>query len=91
MERPLPEFMSGMKVLSGSYDTLNRLTRENDVLCAGPCGLCAEGLANGGLQNLDADLGLTMTFSLLVRREAYATPLMHHLVDLFVAEAAKLH
>lgn len=91
LERPLPEFMSGVKVFSDSYDTLNRLTQENDILCAGPSGLFAEGLASGSLQTLAIDLGLTMTFSLLVRREAYATPLMHHLVDLFVTEAAKLH
>ena len=85
--QPPADLMASVRVYADSYDTLKRLTRENDIICPGPRGVFAAELAAGELRELDIDLGLRWSSALLVRREAYATPLVRHLVDLFVAQA----
>ena len=72
-----------VKLFSDNYPLLITSALTSNLICVGPRSVFAQDLGNGTLSKLPLDLGVEWRSALLTRPEAYVTPLVAHVAQLF--------
>lgn len=72
-----------VKLFSDNYPLLIRSALTSNLICVGPMSVFTQELVNGTLSKLPLDLGVEWRSALLTRPEAYLTPLVARVAELF--------
>jgi len=72
-----------VKLFSDNYPLLIRSALTSNLICVGPKSVFSQELVNGTLGKLPLDLGVGWRSALLTRPEAYLTPLVARVAELF--------
>ena len=79
-----------VRLFSDNYPLLIRAALTVDLICVGPRSVFAADLSTSALQQISLDLGVHWRSTLLIRPEAYLTPLVSHIAALFQRTADQL-